>query len=127
MGGIFWEKFFVRTFSGRTFLGGTFWENFLRGILCLHWLSYLNMIGIDLFVKILFFVKILSQCRTRKEGNFQSLEVRGQVPSHLKIHFMLTNEFSRQFTVCSFAIHSFAIFFLSKMIYTCLSWYIFIS
>ena len=29
------------------------------------------------------FVKILSQC-TRKEGKFQSLEVREQAPSHLK-------------------------------------------
>ena len=42
------------------------------------------MEGIDLFVKSLFFVKILSQCRRRKEGKFQSLEVREQAPSHLK-------------------------------------------
>ena len=41
------------------------------------------MEGIDLFVKILVFVKILSEV-TRKEGKFQSLEVREQAPSHLK-------------------------------------------
>ena len=37
------------------------------------------MKGIDLFVNILVFVNILSQCRRkegRKEGKFQSLEVR---------------------------------------------------
>ena len=42
----------------------------------LSWLlksnSYLNMDGIDLFVKILVFVKILSQC-TRKEGSKENL------------------------------------------------------
>ena len=37
--------------------------------------SYLNMKGIDLFVKILVFVKILSKS-TRKEEKFRSLEVR---------------------------------------------------
>ena len=56
-GGIFWEKFF-----GGIFLGGffweDFWEDFLGGILCLHW---------NCFVKILVFVKILSES-TRKEG-----------------------------------------------------------
>ena len=50
-GGMFWEKFFRRIFSG-----GFFWEEFL---VC---------IGIDLFVKILVFVKILSQGRRRKEN-----------------------------------------------------------
>ena len=42
------------------------------------------MEGIDLFAKILVFVKILSQC-PRKEEEFQSLEVREQAPSHLII------------------------------------------
>ena len=41
------------------------------------------MKGIDFFVKNLVFVKILSES-TRKE-EFQSLEVREQAPSHLKI------------------------------------------
>ena len=45
-GGIFWEKFF-----GRIFLGGFFGRNSTK--------SYLNMDEIDLFVKILVFVKIL--------------------------------------------------------------------
>ena len=42
------------------------------------------MEGIDLFVKILVFVKILSQDRRKEEEEFQSLEVREQTPSHLK-------------------------------------------
>ena len=53
--GIFWKDIF-----GRNFWEELFGRNFLEGI--------------DLFVKILVFVKILSQC-TRKEGKFQSLEV----------------------------------------------------
>ena len=47
------------------------------------------MEGIDLFVKILFFVKILSQYK--KEGrrmNFRSLEVREASSSHLKINLL---------------------------------------
>ena len=48
-GGIFWKDFFGRIlwedFFGRIFLGGFFgrifwedyWEDFLGGILCLHW------------------------------------------------------------------------------------------
>jgi hypothetical protein len=51
---------FFGNFSGRffcrNFFGGTFWEEFF---VC---------IGIDLFVKILVFVKILSQGRRRKEN-----------------------------------------------------------
>ena len=64
MGGFFWEDFFGRNSTK----------------------SYLNMEGIDLFVKILVFVKILSQWR-RKEGgqDFQSLEAREASSSHLKI------------------------------------------
>ena len=54
LGVIFWEDFF-----GRIFWEDFFWEDFfernsLRGILCLH-----------RFVKILVFVKILSQWRRR--------------------------------------------------------------
>ena len=41
---------------------------FSKSAHCLHSKSYLNMEGIDLFVKILVFVKILSQWRRRKEG-----------------------------------------------------------
>jgi hypothetical protein len=62
-GGIFFEEFFLRNF-----LGEMFWSNFLGRIL---WEEFFVYIGIDLFVKILVFVKILSQWRTkegRKEG-----------------------------------------------------------
>ena len=44
-GGLFWEDF---------------WEDFWGGILC--------YIGINLFVKILVFVKILSKWRRKEEG-----------------------------------------------------------
>jgi hypothetical protein len=58
----FWEKFFGRNFLGeifgRIFWGGFFGRNFLH---CESQLSYLNMEGIDLFVTILVFVKILSK------------------------------------------------------------------
>jgi hypothetical protein len=82
LGGIFLEEFFGRNFLGgfifgRIFLGGFFWEDFfgrifwedyledfLGGIL---WEEFFVYIGIDLFVKILVFVKILSQWR-RKEN-----------------------------------------------------------
>jgi hypothetical protein len=51
------------------------------------------MEGIDLFVKSLFFVKILSQGRRKEEEEeeFQSLEVREQAPSHLKILILYMN------------------------------------
>ena len=59
LGEIFWEDFFWEDFFGKIILGGLlggyFWEEFF---VCIE---------IDLFVKILFFVKILSQWR-RKEG-----------------------------------------------------------
>ena len=43
------------------------------------------MEGIDLFAKILVFVKILSQGRRKEEEEeFQSVEVPEQAPSHLK-------------------------------------------
>jgi hypothetical protein len=47
------------------FFGGIFWRNFLREI---FWEEFFVCIGIDLFVKILVFVKILSQGRRRKEN-----------------------------------------------------------
>ena len=55
MGGFFWEDFFGRIFwedfFGRIFFVRTFEMSSTK--------SYLNMEGIDLFVKILVFVKIL--------------------------------------------------------------------
>ena len=63
--------FFLR----RIFLGGIL----LEGILCLQCesqLSYLNMEGFDLFVKILVFVRILSQARKEGRKKFISLEVQ---------------------------------------------------
>ena len=64
LGGIFWEEFFgrifLKEFFGRNFSGGIFWEElFGRNFLFTLW--YLNMEGIDLYVKIMVFVKILSQ------------------------------------------------------------------
>ena len=57
-GGISWEKFF-----GRIFL-----EGFLGGLLeGFFWEEFFVYIGIDLFVKILVFVKILSQWRRKEE------------------------------------------------------------
>ena len=73
LGRIIWEKFlggfFWKEFFGRNFLGGIFWEKFFgRNYLFTLW--YLNMEGIDLYVKILVFVKILSQWRRKEEENF---------------------------------------------------------
>ena len=58
----FFEEYFLEDFWSEKF----FCRNFLEGIFCLHRQSYLTMKGIDLFIKILVFVKILSQGR-RKE------------------------------------------------------------
>ena len=61
---MFFEEFFWRNFSEgflRGFFGEDFWEEFFGR----NYLSYLNIEGIDLFVKILVFVKILSES---KEG-----------------------------------------------------------
>ena len=63
MGGFFGRNFWEE------FLGGTFWEDFFGG-------SYLNIKGMDLFVKILVFVKILQG--SKEEGKFRFLEVRVQ-------------------------------------------------
>ena len=66
LGEIFWKDFlggfFGRIFFGRIFLGGLFLEE----IFGRNSLFYFNVEGIDLFVKILVFVKILSES-TRKE------------------------------------------------------------
>ena len=65
LGGFFWEDFF-----GRIFLGGFFWEDYLEDFLGgILWEEFFVYIGIDLFVKILVFVKILSQWRRRKDKN----------------------------------------------------------
>ena len=61
--GICLEEFFGRNFLGG-FLGGFFGRIFLGGMI---WEEFFVSIGIDLFVKILVFVKILSKV-TRKEG-----------------------------------------------------------
>ena len=58
MGGFFW-RIILGGFFGRNFLGGIFWEEFFV------------YIGIDLFVKILVFVKILSKS---KEGGRKNLD-----------------------------------------------------
>ena len=65
----FWEKF-LGGFFGRIFL-----EDLLRGIL---WEEFFVYIGIDLFVEILVFVKILS--KSKEEEEFRSLE--GQVQAY---------------------------------------------
>ena len=59
-------------------MGEIFWEEFFgRNPYIVSQLIYLNIEGIDLSAK------ILSQC-TRKEDEFQSLEVREASSSHLK-------------------------------------------
>ena len=78
LGGFFWQDFL-----GRNSLGGFFWEVFFGRnsyiVKVVSQLSYLNMEGIDLFVKILVFVKILSES-TRKEGRISILRsARGKL------------------------------------------------
>ena len=85
LGGIFWEDFFGRNilgglFFGRNFLGGFFWRNSLFTLLKLFEYER-DWIVCQYFG---FCQDFVSQCR-RKEGKFQSLEVREQAPSHLKI------------------------------------------
>ena len=65
-GGNFLEGFLGRTF-GRIFWED-YWEDFLGGIL---WEELFVYIGIDLFVKTLVFVKILSKS---KEGGRKNLD-----------------------------------------------------
>ena len=73
MTGFFWRIFFDRNFLvecfgrnflggffGRIFFGGFFWEDFWEDLFGRNSTkSYLSIEGIDLFVKILVFVKIL--------------------------------------------------------------------
>ena len=69
------REFFRRIFGGIS-LAEFFWRNFFGGIL---WEEFFVYIGIDLFVKIWVFVKILSQWRRGGGGQeFRSLEVRRQ-------------------------------------------------
>ena len=89
---IFLEELFWRIFFGRIFLGGSFWEDFFErifwedfsgriffgGILCLYW----NWL---LLSRLWVFVKILSQCRRRKDKKFRSLEVLEASSLHIKI------------------------------------------
>jgi hypothetical protein len=60
---MFWEDFF-----GSFFLGGFLGGFFGRIIRRIFWEEFFVYIGIDLFVKILDFVKILSQWRRKEEG-----------------------------------------------------------
>ena len=77
LGGIFWEKFcggfFWEDFFGRNFLGGILLKEFF-GRNSLFTLWYLNMEGIDLYVKILVFVKILTQGRRRRKEGGRNLD-----------------------------------------------------
>ena len=57
-------EFFGRNFLGGFFLGGIVWEDFFGNN---STKIYLHMEGIDLFVKILVFVKILYLRKGRKE------------------------------------------------------------
>ena len=75
MGGFFWEDF----------LGGFFWKDF--------WgegfgEEFFVFIGIDLFFKILIFVKI---CLNGGGQEFRSLEVQEASSSHLKSNKMTKN------------------------------------
>jgi hypothetical protein len=64
--GIFFWNFSEGIFLAE-FLGGIFWEKFF-GRIFRRTLFYFNVEEIDLFVKILVFVKILSKSRRRNEG-----------------------------------------------------------
>ena len=72
MAKIFWGNFlgeiFLEGFIRRIFLVGFFWEDCLER----NSLFYFNVEGIDLFVKILVFVKILS--KSKKEGRRKNLD-----------------------------------------------------
>ena len=58
MRNFFWEEFFRRILSEKSF-----WEFFWEDI----WEEFFVYIGIDLFVKILVFVKILSEWKRKEE------------------------------------------------------------
>ena len=83
-GGIFLEEFF-----GRIVLGGFFWEDFLGGIFWEEFfgrnslftlLKSAKLLGIDFFLKILVFDKILS--KSKKEGIILNPAIAST--SHLK-------------------------------------------
>jgi hypothetical protein len=101
-GGIFLEDFFWEKFFGRIFLGGLFWEDFLGGFFGrnflggIFWEEFFVCIGIDLFVKILVFVKILSQ--GRKISIFRSVDARS---SHLKMYIGKLSLTIFEFTSCN--------------------------
>ena len=57
-GRIFWEEFF-----GRNFLGENFWEDFFGRNSLFTLLKSAKLLQIDLFVKILVFVKFLSKSK----------------------------------------------------------------
>ena len=64
------EDFFGGFFFWQNFLGGIFWEDFWEDFFGRNSTkSQLNIEGIDLFVKILVFVKILSLRKGRKDKN----------------------------------------------------------
>ena len=81
--GRIFRRIFLGGFFGRIFLGGffrrIFWEDFWEDCFWRNYLFYFNVEGIDLFVKILVFVKILSKSKKEGRKNFRSLEVRLQV------------------------------------------------
>ena len=62
LGGIYWEDFFGRIFW-EDFLGGFFWEEFFGRNSLFTLLKSAKLLQIDLFIKILFFVKILSKSK----------------------------------------------------------------
>ena len=64
---------------------------FLEELFGRNYLFYFDVEGIDLFVKIFIFVKILSQ-RRRKDKKFRSLEVRRKYIA-LKNIFLLVSFF----------------------------------
>ena len=71
------EEFFLAEFFGEIFWEDFFWEDFLGGLFGgFFGRKVFYMEGINLFVKILIFVKILSQGRRKEE--FQSFEERAQ-------------------------------------------------
>ena len=83
--GFFW-KFFRNSLGFLRDIFGDLLRNFLKIVILGEFLG--NMKRIDLFVKILVFVKILSQWRRKEEGRkdkkYRSLEVQGASSLHLK-------------------------------------------
>ena len=67
-GRIFWKDFLREDLFWEDFLGGFLGGLFLEELFGRNYLFYFDVEGIDLFVKILIFVKILSQRRRKEEG-----------------------------------------------------------